>query len=112
MDFELDKDQRAWRDEVRAFLRENATEELHRERRERGPPFAVRRQPRRHASGPSSPGRPSDVLGDRASAVRIHAAVRGADAPRESHVLIDEHVEVARFGRIEDPQRARAASDR
>ena len=28
MDFELDKDQRAWRDEVRAFLRENVTPEL------------------------------------------------------------------------------------
>jgi alkylation response protein AidB-like acyl-CoA dehydrogenase len=28
MDFELDKDQRAWRDEVRAFLRENVTQEL------------------------------------------------------------------------------------
>ena len=25
MDFELDSDQRAWRDEVRAFLRENVT---------------------------------------------------------------------------------------
>jgi alkylation response protein AidB-like acyl-CoA dehydrogenase len=36
MDFELDKDQRAWRDEVRAFLRENVTPELLRERQERG----------------------------------------------------------------------------
>ena len=36
MDFELDSDQRAWRDEVRAFLRENVTEGLVRERAERG----------------------------------------------------------------------------
>jgi alkylation response protein AidB-like acyl-CoA dehydrogenase len=36
MDFELDKDQRAWRDEVRGFLRENVTPELLRERAERG----------------------------------------------------------------------------
>lgn len=36
MDFELDKDQRAWREEVRAFLRENVTPELIRERAERG----------------------------------------------------------------------------
>ena len=28
MDFELDKDQRAWRDEVRAFLRQNVTPDL------------------------------------------------------------------------------------
>jgi alkylation response protein AidB-like acyl-CoA dehydrogenase len=36
MDFELDKDQRAWRDEVRAFLRENVTPELLAEIAERG----------------------------------------------------------------------------
>jgi 3-oxocholest-4-en-26-oyl-CoA dehydrogenase alpha subunit len=36
MDFELDSDQRAWRDEVRAFLRENVTADLVRERAERG----------------------------------------------------------------------------
>jgi 3-oxocholest-4-en-26-oyl-CoA dehydrogenase alpha subunit len=36
MDFELDKDQRAWRDEVRDFLRENVTPELLQERAERG----------------------------------------------------------------------------
>jgi 3-oxocholest-4-en-26-oyl-CoA dehydrogenase alpha subunit len=36
VDFELDKDQQAWRDEVRAFLRENVTEELLRETAERG----------------------------------------------------------------------------
>lgn len=36
MDFELDKDQRAWRDEVRAFLSENVTPELIAERNERG----------------------------------------------------------------------------
>src|SRR5689334_6100778 len=36
MDFELDSDQRAWRDEVRAFLRENVTADLFRERAERG----------------------------------------------------------------------------
>jgi hypothetical protein len=36
MDFELDEDQRAWRDEVRAFLRENVTPELLREKAERG----------------------------------------------------------------------------
>ena len=36
MDFELDKDQRAWRDEVRAFLRENVTPELRAEIAERG----------------------------------------------------------------------------
>jgi alkylation response protein AidB-like acyl-CoA dehydrogenase len=36
MDFELDSGQRAWRDEVRAFLRENVTADLVRERAERG----------------------------------------------------------------------------
>ncbi len=36
MDFELDSGQRAWRDEIRAFLRENVTPELLRERAERG----------------------------------------------------------------------------
>jgi 3-oxocholest-4-en-26-oyl-CoA dehydrogenase alpha subunit len=36
MDFELDKDQRAWRDEVRAFLRQNVTPELLAEIAERG----------------------------------------------------------------------------
>jgi alkylation response protein AidB-like acyl-CoA dehydrogenase len=36
MDFELDEGQRAWRDEVRAFLRENVTKELRREIAEHG----------------------------------------------------------------------------
>jgi 3-oxocholest-4-en-26-oyl-CoA dehydrogenase alpha subunit len=36
VNFELDEDQQAWRDEVRAFLRENVTPELIRERQDRG----------------------------------------------------------------------------
>ena len=40
MDFELDSGQRAWRDELRAFLRENVTPELLRERAERGFKYA------------------------------------------------------------------------
>jgi 3-oxocholest-4-en-26-oyl-CoA dehydrogenase alpha subunit len=36
VNFELDEDQQAWRDEVRAFLRENVTRELMQERLDRG----------------------------------------------------------------------------